>query len=108
MKQKSNKLESLRRDLYWLARQETDPELKAEYWRMWGVAKSAESEYDEIIRDILMQGVRNPAFPDDMIGWLDDDFESPLERYENRWKKKAMMIKTIRMKIKSNPIDSFK
>ena len=32
-------------------------------------------DLDNAIREAQMQGLRNPAFPDDLVGWLDDDFD---------------------------------
>ena len=34
-----------------------------------------ESDVEDAISEALMQGIRNPAFPDDLVGWLDDDFD---------------------------------
>ena len=34
-----------------------------------------QDDVDEAITESLMQGLRNPAFPDDLVGWLDDDFD---------------------------------
>lgn len=32
------------------------------------------AEVDDLIWDAELRGIRNPAFPGDLIGWLDDDF----------------------------------
>lgn len=34
-----------------------------------------ESDVEDTISEILDQSIRNPAFPGDMVGWLDDDFD---------------------------------
>ncbi len=31
-------------------------------------------EYEDLLLDAELRGIRNPAFPGDLIGWLDDDF----------------------------------
>lgn len=74
MKRKSNLLTWLRLDIFRTARVENDPEVKNLFMKWHSAAKGAETEFDEMLLDAEMHGVRNPAFPDDMIGWLDDDF----------------------------------
>ena len=32
-------------------------------------------DLEDAITEAQMQGLRNPAFPDDLVGWLDDDFD---------------------------------
>ena len=36
-----------------------------------------ETSVDDAIWEAKQIGVRNPAFPDDLVGWLDDDFDYP-------------------------------
>ncbi len=31
-------------------------------------------EYEDLLLDAELRGIRNPSFPGDLIGWLDDDF----------------------------------
>jgi hypothetical protein len=74
MKRKSHLLTWLRYDIYRHARAEIDPDRKSLFMKWHSATKGTETEFDEMLRDAEMHGVRNPAFPDDMIGWLDDDF----------------------------------
>jgi hypothetical protein len=70
MKRKSNLLTWLRLNIYRAASSEEDPELKDRFYKWHSAAKGAETEFDEMLRDAEMHGVRNPAFPDDMVGWM--------------------------------------
>ena len=36
-----------------------------------------ESTIDDAIWEAQQINIRNPAFPDDLVGWLDDDFDYP-------------------------------
>jgi len=36
-----------------------------------------ESTIDDAIWEAKQKSLRNPAFPDDLVGWLDDDFDLP-------------------------------
>jgi len=38
---------------------------------------------DDIIYEAEQSGIRNPAFPDDLVGWLDDDFDDDDEDNED-------------------------
>jgi hypothetical protein len=81
MKRKSNYLTYLRRALWKRFLESKDPKQRQDYRSLHKAAQDAEEEIDEIIRDAEMMGIRNPAFPDDLVGWLDDDFELP----EDKW-----------------------
>jgi hypothetical protein len=83
MKRKSNALAYLKKALWHRAMAEKDPLKRKDLRLLHQKAQEAEDEIDEIIRDAEMMGIRNPAFPDDLVGWLDDDFELP----EERWKR---------------------
>lgn len=43
-----------------------------------------EVDIDEAIWQAKQIGVRNPAFPDDLVGWLDDDFDDEDDDEEDR------------------------
>ena len=43
-----------------------------------------ESDVADAIVEILDQSIRNPAFPGDMVGWLDDDFDDHIQDLMNR------------------------
>jgi hypothetical protein len=77
MKRKSNHLAFLRRALWKRAKDAKDPQTRKDLRYLHKAACDAEEEIDEIIRDAEMMGIRNPAFPDDLVGWLDDDFDPP-------------------------------
>jgi hypothetical protein len=77
MKRKSSSLSYLRRALWKRSREDKDPTKRQDYRYLHKAAMDAEEEIDEIIRDAEMAGIRNPAFPDDLVGWLDDDFDPP-------------------------------
>jgi hypothetical protein len=77
MGRKSNSLTYLRRALWRRYRAEKDPKRKQDYRHLHETAMEAEEEVTDIVRDAEMQGIRNPAFPDDLVGWLDDDFDPP-------------------------------
>src|SRR5689334_1277117 len=83
MKRKSNSLAYLKKALWKRAMAEKDPLKRKDLRMLHQKAQDAEDEIDEIVRDAEMMGIRNPAFPDDLVGWLDDDFELP----EDRWKR---------------------
>lgn len=83
MKRKSNSLTYLRKALWHRAMAEKDPIKRKDFRMLHQKAMDAEEEFDEIVRDAEMMGIRNPAFPDDLVGWLDDDFDLP----EDRWKR---------------------
>ncbi len=38
-----------------------------------------ESTIDDAIWEAKQHALRNPAFPDDLVGWLDDDFDNEEE-----------------------------
>ena len=38
-----------------------------------------EHDIEDVIEELLEQNIRNPAFPDDLGGWLDDDFDDDEE-----------------------------
>lgn len=38
-------------------------------------ATAAQREIDDILLDLKTLLYRNPSFPGDMVGWLDDDFD---------------------------------
>lgn len=79
MKRKSSNLSYLKRALWHRARESKDPKQKADYYHLHNAAQASEEEINAMIRDAEMQGIRNPAFPDDLVGWLDDDFTLPDE-----------------------------
>jgi hypothetical protein len=87
MKARSRSLSRLKRALWHRAQDETDPVKRKDYRHLHEVASEAEEEIDEIVRDAEMQGIRNPAFPDDLVGWLDDDFDPPDKDDEDKKKK---------------------
>jgi hypothetical protein len=80
MARKSNSLTYLRRALWRRYRAEKDPKRKQDYRHLHETSMEAEEEVTDIVRDAEMQGIRNPAFPDDLVGWLDDDFDPPDDR----------------------------
>jgi hypothetical protein len=84
MKRKSNHLAYIRRKLWERFLDSKDPDQRKDYRHLHKAAQDAEEEIDEMIRDAEMQGIRNPAFPDDLVGWLDDDFDFPDERWKRR------------------------
>ena len=38
-------------------------------------ARVGQKTYNDFIKELEMQLLRNPAFPGDLVGWLDDDFD---------------------------------
>jgi hypothetical protein len=77
MKRKSNHVSFLKRALWKRAKEEKDPTKRRDFRYPHQAACDAEEEIEDMIRDAEMQGIRNPAFPDDLVGWLDDDFDPP-------------------------------
>ena len=45
-----------------------------------------ESDVEDMVSEIVDQSIRNPAFPGDMVGWLDDDFDERIENILNESK----------------------
>lgn len=41
------------------------------------------AEYEDQLRELRELLYRNPAFPNDLVGWLDDDFGFPDEEDED-------------------------
>jgi hypothetical protein len=77
MKRKSSALNYIK---YWHMRERDnakDKWTKEKHQRLYKKAQEAEDEFNEMITDAQMQGLRNPAFPGDLVGWLDDDFSLP-------------------------------
>jgi hypothetical protein len=87
MKRKSRHLTYLKRALWQRAMAAKDPETRKDLRYLHKTACDAEEEIDEIVRDSEMAGIRNPAFPDDLVGWLDDDFDPPDKDDEDKKKK---------------------
>ena len=83
MKRKSKSLTYLKRAIWRRMKAETDPKRKKDYRHLHEAASEAEEEITDMIRDAEMQGIRNPAFPDDLVGWLDDDFDPPDKKDED-------------------------
>jgi hypothetical protein len=77
MKRKSNHISFLKRALWKRAKEEKDPTKRRDFRYLHQAACDAEEEIEDMIRDAEMMGIRNPAFPDDLVGWLDDDFDPP-------------------------------
>jgi hypothetical protein len=77
MKRKSNSLSYLKKALWHRAMKEKNPTKRKDWRYLHKAACDAEEEITDMIRDAEMQGIRNPAFPDDLVGWLDDDFDPP-------------------------------
>jgi hypothetical protein len=77
MKRKANNLTYLKRALWHRAMNEKNPTKRKDWRYLHKAACDAEDEVEDMIRDAEMQGIRNPAFPDDLVGWLDDDFDPP-------------------------------
>jgi hypothetical protein len=87
MKRKSSNLSRLKRALWHRSQDDNDPERRKDYRHLHKTASEAEEEIEDMIRDAEMQGIRNPAFPDDLVGWLDDDFDPPDKDDEDKKKK---------------------
>ena len=51
------------------------PYIQKFYQNLLDRLKSHETDLKTAILEAQMQGLRNPAFPDDLVGWLDDDFD---------------------------------
>jgi len=43
-----------------------------------------QSEYEDQLRELRELLYRNPSFPGDLVGWLDDDFDLPDDEDDNR------------------------
>jgi hypothetical protein len=61
-----------------------DPLTKEKHQRLYKKAKEAEDDFNEMITDAQMEGIRNPAFPGDLVGWLDDDFSLPEDYWSGK------------------------
>lgn len=44
---------------------------------------NGQSEYEEQLQELRELLYRNPSFPGDLIGWLDDDFDLPDDEDED-------------------------
>ena len=51
------------------------PYVQKFYQNLFDRLEAHEMDLKDAIREAQMQGLRNPAFPDDLVGWLDDDFD---------------------------------
>jgi hypothetical protein len=58
--------------------------LRAQEWL--DLAQDAKVDYEELIEEAKMIGVRNPAFDGDMVGWLDDDFDDDEDETDKKKK----------------------
>ena len=38
--------------------------------------EAGRGDYEHVIAELNMRLLRNPSFPDDIVGWLPDDFDS--------------------------------
>ena len=47
------------------------------------MVKKVRMKSEQLIWEAKNIGVRNPAFPDDLVGWLDDDFDDDDEDDED-------------------------
>jgi hypothetical protein len=65
----------LLRELEMEATTHPDPIEQAKYQHLLMIAQKSEDELEQLIWEAKNIGVRNPAFPDDLVGWLDDDFD---------------------------------
>jgi|GEM_PF-2223027 len=77
MKKRSRSLKELQEYLKETMSLTQDKYLLDELSYLYRLSQDTESEYDDIIREAEMRGIRNPSFPDDLVGWLDDDFTYP-------------------------------
>ena len=51
------------------------PYVQKFYQNLFDRLEAHEMDLKAAILEAQMQGLRNPAFPDDLVGWLDDDFD---------------------------------
>ncbi len=58
----------------WLERRDIPPHHREFLENLHEDLMMGKSEIDELLWDAELRGIRNPAFPGDLIGWLDDDF----------------------------------
>ena len=88
MKRTSRSLYMLRGALWRRFQDTRDQKQKDDFRFMHDLAKDSEREYDRMFGEIEMQMLRNPAFPDDMVGYPDDDIKLFDEIEEEKKKKK--------------------
>jgi hypothetical protein len=88
MKRTSRSLYILKGVLWRRYRESRDPKQKDDFLFMHDLAQDTEKEYDRMFGNIEMQMIRNPAFPDDMVGYPDDDIKLFDEIEEEKRKKR--------------------
>ena len=66
--------QKLLRHIGYMLNQTEDPALREDLKRAYGLVKGYKGDIEALVEEITQMGVRNGAFPGDMIGWLDDDF----------------------------------
>ena len=81
-------MEALIRDLHWCIAHAKTAEEKQNYRRLMWRSLNAEDTYEDLIQELKDLMIRNPAFPGDMIGWLDDDFDKDEDDEDDDSKKK--------------------
>jgi hypothetical protein len=87
MKRASRSLQMLKSRLWHRAQKEKDKERKEDYRLMHEIAQDTEAEYNKMFGEIEMQMLRNPAFPDDYVGYTDEDIKLFNEIEEENRKK---------------------
>ena len=60
-----------------------DPIEQSKYRHLLSIAQKGEDEIEQLIWEVKNIAIRNPAFPDDLVGWLDDDFDEEEEDDDN-------------------------
>ncbi len=73
--------------LYYLRNSEKDRHRRWLLQRTIEDVEDARISADEAIEEAKMIGVRNPAFDGDMVGWLDDDFDTDDDETDDKKKK---------------------
>ena len=73
----------LLRELKMEAETHPDPIERSKYQHLLLLGQKGEDEIEQLIWEAKNIGVRNPAFPDDLVGWPDDDFDDAYEEDED-------------------------
>lgn len=74
MRRKSS-LQRTLRDLRYIIRESIQSDITDAAKSAWGRLKNDIELLEQEIAEAKMVGARNPAFDDDLVGWLDDDFD---------------------------------
>jgi|GEM_PF-2507235 len=58
-------------------RKDLPPDIRRTLFKAVDEIFHGQAEYEDQLQELRERIFRNPAFPDDLVGWLDDDFDLP-------------------------------